>query len=65
MKNIMKLLLLVVGVIIISCDKSTTEPEARIKTPDEMTWTADTLKPSINTRTFFSIFSKGCMVSML
>ncbi|MCK9282447.1 MAG: hypothetical protein M0P71_17675, partial [Melioribacteraceae bacterium] len=45
MKNIIKVFLLLIGVIIISCDKSTTEPEARIKTPDEMTWTADTLKP--------------------
>ncbi|MCK9280767.1 MAG: hypothetical protein M0P71_09105 [Melioribacteraceae bacterium] len=44
MKNIMKLLLLVVGIIIISCDKSTTESEARIKTPDEMTWTVDTFR---------------------
>ncbi|MFA7287830.1 MAG: hypothetical protein WC055_03020 [Melioribacteraceae bacterium] len=45
MKNIIKILLLLFSVIIISCDKSTTEPEARIKTPDEMSWTVDTLRP--------------------
>lgn len=44
MKKMMAIIFFVGVLIVTSCDKSSTEPEAQIKTPDEMTWIADTLK---------------------
>jgi len=44
MRNIVKILLIIIGVMIISCNKSMTESEGRIKTPDEMSWTVDTFR---------------------